>query len=246
MLQRTLYFLLFIALLSDAALSQSSFGVSFAGEFSDRTLQPELDEDDPTRDELTDRTDFAFRPSVGLTYTRQLNRLFALDVQVRYQTAGYSFNAGNPALDPLLGTPAQEGFLKKQVRYDFISIPVGATESFGSGAWRYYVEEYIVPMFYVATTTKTTFDGEGETSERANLDRVNDFHIGARAGIGVERMLNSILRLRVGIVGRYHFTLTNKDAQFREHLYAFGPQVSVARVFGRAVSPTGKADEIYY
>lgn len=228
------------------AAAQSSIGLSISGEFANRTIRSSLEEPDPREERLSDGSSFAWRPGIAITAERQLTRLIAVDLQLRYQTAGYEFAAGTPPVDPQTGAPTLSPVETVRLRYDFIGLAVGASEGWGSGAWSYYVEEYLVPMLYVGTTTKTFAPGGVESTSREQLDRVNDFQLSVRAGVGLERMVAEVLRLRVGVVGHYHFTLTNDDAELREHLYGFGPQVTLARVFGQPITPRGKADEIYY
>ncbi len=227
-------------------LSQSTIGLRFSGEFANRTIRTDLEGTDPREDALSDQTFFVFRQGIALAYERQLNSIFAATVQFRYQNLGYEFRAEAPILDPQTGAPSTFDFTTQNLRYDFIALPVGASETWGNGAIRFYVEEYLVPMFYLTTSNTTTFDDAPETTSSDKLDRVNDFHLGVQAGIGIERLIGSTLRVRLGLVGRYNFTLTNDETEFREHLYSFGPQLSLGRVFGRAATPTGKADEIYY
>ncbi len=243
---RALLSILFVFAACAAASAQSSFGVRVSGEFANRTVRTSLEGTDPREDALTERTSFAFRPGVALAYERQFTRLIAFNVQARYQTLGYKFDAGTPPLDPETGGASDTEFATRNLRYDFIGLGVGAVETWGSGPIRFYAEEYLVPMLYLRTNVETTFDGMRDVTETRKLERVNDFHLGVQAGVGIEHMISDILRVRVGLVGRYHFTLTNEDTDIRDHLYSFGPQVSFARVFGKALPPTGKADEIYY
>lgn len=225
--------------------AQSSIGFSTSAAYANRTIRTESDINELIGEGVKERTSGAIRPSFAIGYERQLTRLLAVDVQLRYHTAGYQFETGNPRRDPESGATTTSLFDEINVRYDFVALPIGASEIWGSGAWRYYIEEFVVPMLYVATTEKTTIGGS-EGTTRTNFDRVNDFHLGVRAGLGFERMLNSILRLRLGVVGQYNFTLTNDNATLREHLYSFGPQVSLARVFGGDAVPGGDPDDIYY
>lgn len=221
--------------------------MTFGGEFANRTVRTSLEGVAPRVDSLTDRTSFAFGPGLGLSFDRQLSRGLAFSVQVRYQTAGYKFKGGDPSLDAQTGEVRRETFTTETIRHDFVALPLGVINTWGSSALRYYTDIYVTPMLYVATTAYTKYEIiEARRRSRANIDRVNDFHLGVRAGLGVERLLSDVLRLRAGIGGVYHFTQTNDGLDLKEALFSFGPQVSIARVFGQASSPTGKADEIYY
>ena len=74
----------------------------------------------------------------------------------------------------------------------------------------------------------------------------NDFHLAVRGGAGAQIDFAVNMRLRLGVTANYHFTQTFDDADLREHLFGFGPQVSVSRVFGAAGTPEGPGEDIYY
>ena len=237
-----------IALLTCAALctatlpAQTGVGLLAAGEFASRTVGSALDGTNATIEELRERTDFVFRPGVGIVAERQFSRLFAGSAQLSYRTAGYSYDFGGVGTvpNPFTGDPdGQGGSGTVRFRYEFISLALGASETWGTGTWRFYAEEYLVPMAYLRTANSA-----GGRSLR--LDDANDFHLAVRGGAGAQTDIAADMRLRLGVTANYHFTQTFDDAGLREHLFGFGPQVSVMRVFGAEGTPEGPADEIYY
>ena len=234
--------------LSGLASAQTSIGVVAAGEFSSRTVGSALDDVDPAVEALRERTNFSFRPGVGVLVERQFNALFAGSAQFAYRSAGYEYDlSGADAIDPFTASPRPfDGSATARFRFDFIALALGVSETWGSGLYRFYAEEYLVPMFSVSRSTGFSGDADFAGYQIPETLEANDFHLAVRGGVGVQRELPASLRLRVGVTANYHFTQTFDDVELREHLFGFGPEVSLVRVFGADGTPTGNPDEIYY
>ena len=226
------------------AAAQTSIGLVAAGEFGSRTVGSAADGLDNAIDALREANGFVFAPGVGVIAERKFSGLFSVSAQLRYSTAGYTFDgSAAPEIDPLTGVRIIDSRLGSiRYRYTFLSLAVGASEVWGAGRVRFYAEEYLVPMLLLSSSTESD---DTVTAGRAR-PTTNDFHIGVRGGVGAQVELAANLRLRLGVTANYHFTQTFDDIDLREHLFAFGPEVSLLRVFGAAGTPEGPAEEIYY
>ena len=239
--------LLLVSLLASA--QETSFGILGGVEFAHRTIRAEEEGQDAVVDAVSDATEFVLRPAIGIEFERQLNSLFSVALQLRYQSAGYEYVDAEARFDPLAGEETTFLSTASNFRYDYIALPIGAAEQWGQGAYRFYAEEYLVPMLNISSQRSIDWDPDLtatiEVPGSVDVERVQDFQLGVRVGFGVQRTWNDILRVRLGLSGHYNFTLTQDDSFFREHLYGFGPQLSIARVWGY-VEGQKTGDDIYY
>ena len=243
---------LLVALLSAMILSptsagaqRSSIGVLVGVDLASRTVRPE-NKEASVKEALSEATQLTVRPSFGVDYERRITSLFLFNVQLRYQRAGFEYDYAQAGLDPITSEPYVGPIREATFDYQYLALPIGITETWGSGDWTYYAQEFIIPKYTLGATTTPTYAPDFVTANNppAELDveRVQDLQVSVRLSIGVERALNDILRLRLGVSGYYNLTRPQENQGVSDHLYGFGPELALLRVFGDAV----RADDAYY
>ncbi len=211
--------------------AQYSIGAVGGLDVAHRRLTTTEDRFDGVIDAYNDLDESAILPNIGLRFEAKLRGRLGFAAQVRYRMAGYNYS-GSAVRDRLDSTVQVGGeTFEFKSRYDLLTVPIGVVEHWGRGAWTYYAEQFIVPIFKLRE--RDLIEGaDGDFRRVESPERARDVIAALQLGGGIERTFSDIWRVRIGATAKYHLTSTLADAPIDEHLYGVGIDVGFARLIG--------------